>query len=110
MHKALFLVFVLTSTCLFESRAQSNCDITYETVVTNADKGSENGSIQINIDDDNKDRYKVFLVNKGADRAQKELSQRTVRGVKPGVFEFIIIDTRRERCYTEVAVTVSEVN
>jgi hypothetical protein len=84
-----------------------NCEITVTSQVKNSDSGRSNGEITLEIDGDNaSSRFKVFLLNKGAEQAQKEIKSRKLTGLKPGFYDIIIIDTKGDKCFKELTLHV----
>jgi hypothetical protein len=110
MFKVLFLTTFLILGIRFSSHSQSSCEILATTKITNTQPGRKAGQIAIQIDDDKADRFKVFLLNQGVEQAKKELKDRKVSDLGEGLYEFIIVDTKRERCFKELSVRISEAN
>lgn len=111
MVKVLLISFLCICFLNAHGQVKPNCTIEVNVLIKGAQKGIENGKIQLEIQDDNGDeRFKVFLLNQGIEKAKNEISSREVSNLKPGYYEFIIIDTKREKCFKELTVQVSEVN
>ena len=86
-----------------------NCEITVTSQVKNSSAGRANGEISITISGDSgSDRYKVFLLNKGQEQAKNEIKSRKLTGLKPGRYEFIIVDTKGDKCFKEITLNVTE--
>lgn len=98
------LIFVALAVSATSVSAQ-DCPIPVKTQVETV--GAKSRIIKLTIENDNS-KIKVFLLNKGERAASEELSTREVRNVKAGVYEFIIIDTNREKCFREISVQVTE--
>ena len=82
-----------------------NCNIETSYEVVNATRGSSTGSITITIANDSKD-IKLFLLNKGEDQAKQEIKTRKIEKLKSGRYEFIIIDTKKDKCYKYLSLDV----
>ena len=88
----------------FNATAQ-NCDIETTNEVVNTANGKSTGSITVTISNDSKD-IKLFLLNQGEDQARKEIKSRKIEKLKAGRYEFIIIDTKKDRCYKYLSIEV----
>lgn len=85
------------------------CDFKVTSQTKNPLKGGSNGEITIIVNDSPaSDRYKVFLINKGPDQAKKEIKTKKITGLKAGFYEFIIVDTKGDKCFKELALQLSE--
>jgi len=85
------------------------CDLTVSSQVKNTGAGRSEGEITISISGDSGNgRYKVFLINKGAERAKQEVKSRKVAGLKAGYYEFVIVDTKGDKCFKELTLQVKE--
>jgi hypothetical protein len=85
------------------------CDIKITSQVKNPIKGGANGEITIIVNDSPaNDRYKVFLINKGPEQAKKEIKAKKITGLKAGFYEFIIVDTKGDKCFKELALQLTE--
>ena len=86
---------------------QPDCNLSVNSEIKDSNQGKANGEIVIKIPGDNRDgRFKVFILNTGAENAKKELTERKVTGLKPGLYEFIVIDTKGEKCFKELKLEV----
>lgn len=86
-----------------------NCDIPVTTQVKNANPGKSNGEITLIISGESgSGRYKVFLLNKGQEQAKNEIKSRKITGLKSGLYEFIIVDTKGDKCFKELTLTIKE--
>jgi hypothetical protein len=47
-------------------------------------------------------------LNKGSDVARNELKGMKATGLKEGSYEFIIIDTKGDKCFKELTVVIKE--
>ena|ERR1051326_3779725 len=83
------------------------CDITVDTRVKESNRGKSDGEI-VFIVAENTDtkRYKIFLLNKGSDVAKKELKDMKISGLSEGFYDFIIIDTKGDKCYKELTIVL----
>lgn len=110
----MFKVLLFSLFCILAasslSQAQS-CSITVSTQVVKSQPGKRTGQIKLTIEGDKQDgRFKLFLLNQGAEQAKKEIENRQVQSLKSGLYEFIVIDTKREKCFKEISVQVTEAN
>jgi hypothetical protein len=95
-----------TSSVVYNYRS---CEITVTSQVKNANAGRANGEISLAIaGDSGSDRYKVFLLNKGQEQAKNEIKSKKLTGLKPGRYEFIIVDTKGDKCFKELTLNVTE--
>lgn len=84
-----------------------NCNLSVNSEIKDSSQGKANGEIVIKIEGDNRDgRFKVFILNTGAENAKNELKERKVTGLKPGLYEFIVVDTKGEKCFKELKLEV----
>jgi hypothetical protein len=104
---SIFLLLICAGATSAFSQSQPDCKIQIDSKVTEAHAGHDDGKIQLIIENDNKDQFKVFLLNKGEDRAREEIKTRVVDKAKAGLFEFIIIDIKHKGCYKEYSVNVN---
>lgn len=89
----------------FAANAQSqakDCDIKYESKVTNPDTGRKNGKVEFTFADARK--YKVFLVSEGPDRAREEAGK-VIENLEKGSYDIIIIDDKG--CFKQITVTLN---
>ena len=97
----LLIIFLLSG---LKVMAQ-NCTIETTSEVVNPTRGNNSGSITITIADDSKD-IKLFLLNKGEQQAKEEIKSRKLEKLKAGRYEFIIIDTKKDKCYKYLSIDV----
>jgi hypothetical protein len=116
MDRSKLLTFLVAFLALIsysfgQNSKPQNCEtITFEAKVTAPNPGKNANTIQFVSDQDNKARFKIFLLNKGSDIARKEISDRRLTNLSPGVYEFIIIDVQNKGCFKEVIVRIPEQN
>src|SRR5688572_9067530 len=102
-------LLIISFLSLSGSPNQPDCNLSVSSEVKNTSQGRSNGEIVIKISGDNRDgRFKVFILNTGAENAKKELADRKVTGLKPGLYEFIVVDTRGEKCFQELKLEVKD--
>lgn len=104
------LVFVFVCLSLASFSQDRKCTIDVKAEVVQPKAGKATGQITLIIDQDDTSRYKVFLLNKGADNAREERKDRTLKGLRAGQYEFIIIDVKGDKCYKELIVKVQDAN
>jgi hypothetical protein len=109
LSKSLAITFLGMWLLLPALAYSQNCQFELESEVKNSDKGSSNGEIIFKIKGDlNDGRYKAFLLNKGFENAKKELTTKKISGLKEGYYEFIIVDTKGDKCFREVTIFLKE--
>lgn len=97
----LLIIFLLSGLRLMAQ----NCDIETTNEVVNTSGGKNTGSISITISNDSKD-IKLFLLNKGEEKAKEEIKTRKIEKLKAGRYEFIIINTKEDKCYKYLSIEV----
>jgi hypothetical protein len=102
------LLVLLAATC--NLRAQSavpDCDeIKVEVKTVAPINNQSNGSIDL-IFSKAIDSYKIFLLNAGSDRTRKEeIVGGRITSLKPGFFDFLIIDKTKKGCVKQLTVVL----
>jgi hypothetical protein len=88
---------------------QPDCSLSVSSEIKDSSQGKPDGEIVIKIQGESgSGRYKVFILNQGSEIAKKELANRKVTGLKPGIYEFIVVDTKSEKCFQELKLEVKE--
>jgi hypothetical protein len=104
------LVLVTSVVSYGQELKKAPCDLPFETKTIHSASGRNSGSIQFISNSDDKSRFKIFLLNKGEQRAKQEISSRKVSNLSEGIYEFIIVDTLNKGCFKEVSVRIQGVN
>ena len=84
------------------------CDLTVNAEIKHSTRGQNDGEVTFKIENSESGRYKIFLLNKGSDVARNELKGMKATGLKEGSYEFIIIDTKGDKCFKELTVVIKE--
>lgn len=100
-----FLLIIFLLSGVYASA--QNCDIETTNEVVNTISGKSTGSITVTISNDSKD-IKLFLLNQGEESAKEEIKTRKIEKLKAGRYEFIIIDTKKDRCYKYLSIEVGD--
>jgi hypothetical protein len=102
-----FSLLFCSGRSVYSHHHRNDCGITVEAKVTDAHQGREDGKIELVIGDDDRDQYKVFLLNRGESTARTEVRTRMIDKAGSGVYEFIIIDVKNKGCFKEYSVHVN---
>lgn len=87
------------------------CQLEVETQVTKPSPGKSDGEITFRIESTSESgRYKIFLLNKGSEIAREELRNMKVSGLKKDFYDFIIIDTKGDKCFKEITIILKKIN
>jgi hypothetical protein len=84
------------------------CNLIVNTEIKHAASGKNDGEIIFTIENYDAGRHKIFLLNKGNEVAKNELKGMKAAGLKQGSYEFIIIDTKGDKCFKELTVVIKE--
>lgn len=104
--KALLISTLLAFLFVGKGFSQSaDCEIQVESKVTAPQNGRDNGKVKFEFTDNTK-AYKIFLVNRNPSDAKVPLRNNEATNLKPGFYDFIIIDA--SGCSKQLTVTVKE--
>ena len=103
----LFFTVVAFSSAQHTLDASKECDLVVNTTVKNPSNGKTDGQITFVIANDVvKDRYKIFLVNKGSDISRNEIKGLKIIDLAAGFYDFIVIDTKGDKCIKEITIVL----
>ena len=90
------------------------CSIEVETIVVNASPNQENGRITFRVEGHQEVNNQFVILDLNASKDGKgrdiQLKQYTVSSLAKGIYEFVIVDKKRDKCTKEIQIEIKETN
>lgn len=89
------------------SQTLPECGISVKPVVIDASRGSHDGqvSLEFGANTSLKD-LKIFIADPHAKEVWKQAEDGTVKGLKAGFYDILIVDTSRKECAKQITVEI----